>query len=107
MILSFSKKADEDFEDIQKWMFSNGVDEETIKNVLRQIFDSLEILETFPNAGSPLIAFNGMNTGYRYITKAGYLAFYRVISRDKVVVDRILSQKMNCLRFLLNDSSDL
>jgi plasmid stabilization system protein ParE len=107
MNLVFTEKADQDLEEVRSTLQALETTEEGIDQIFKRILLSIETLVTFPNAGPVLYAFNGFDTGYRYLESGDYLCFYRISIQKTIIIERILPKKMNCLHLLLGTENPI
>ncbi len=90
----FSKKSEQQIEEIYQYILSLSNDEDTAKKFINEMLDKTEVLKKHAFVGRQLEIIDNIVTQYRYVRYKDYLMFYRVDDK-KVYIDRILSSKMD------------
>ena len=84
----FSKRADEQVDEIYQYVLENSNDEATAKKFINELLDKTEILRKHAFVGRQLKLIDNIVTQYRFVRYKNYLIFYRVDDK-KVYIDRI------------------
>ena len=84
----FSKRADEQVDEIYQYVLENSNDEATAKKFINELLDKTEILRKHAFVGKQLKLVDNIVTQYRFVRYKNYLIFYRVDDK-KVYIDRI------------------
>lgn len=75
-------------------------------SVVAGIQNRVELLAAFPFSGTPLSSVCNLQTGYRFVSAMGYVAFYHV-AEGEVRVDRVLSQRSDRIAALFPGLTEL
>ena len=84
----FSKRADEQVDEIYQYVLENSNDEATAKKFINELLDKTEILRKHAFVGRQLKLIDNIVTQYRFVRYKNYLIFYMVDDK-KVYIDRI------------------
>ncbi len=93
MTLSVSKEAEIDLEDIwfytfEKWSLNQADD------YLKSIEEKFHLLISIPEFGTAL------TENYRYIVHQSHVIFYSILSKEKILIIRVLHSSMDFLQHL-------
>lgn len=102
--IQYSPEALNDLDEIWEYILLELGSPDAAENVVTNMMDAIDALETFPYQGAPLSSVAEIESDYRFILSGNYMAFYRVLEKS-VQVDRILYQKRDYLRILFGDLS--
>lgn len=72
------------------------------RRTVERILKAIRQLEQFPLSGTPL-QYNGVDTGYRYVTSGNYVTFY-IGTHTTAQVVRVLYGRRDTIRILLGCS---
>ncbi len=97
-----SPVAQEDIKRIKEYIACELHNISPSERISKAIFESIQSLRYFPEAGSPLSARLNITSNYRYIVCERYLIFYR-FEMNSVYVDRVLYERMDYIRILFDD----
>lgn len=101
--INYAPLAIQDLQDIRDYIASDLSSLSSANKVVEGILDRVDLLEDFPEQGTPLSAICPIKIDYRFVASGNYMVFYRVVAGD-VYVDRILYSKSNYLAKLLDGS---
>ena len=99
--VSVSKTAQRDLQLIRDYIRDELCNPIAAVRIMRALKKSVQSLATFSGRGRPLDALLSVHTEYRYLVCEGYCIFY-LETEEQVVVVRILHQRQDCLRALLD-----
>lgn len=85
----YTPEAEDDLAEILDYITGQLGSPAAAINTVAKIIKRIRELEQFPEMGTPLSSIINMNTDYRLIVCASYLAFYR-IDGDNVYIIRVL-----------------
>ena len=88
----FSKRSEQQIDDIYRYVLSVSNDEDTARKFIREMLNKTELLKKQAFVGRRLELVDGIITQYRFVRYKDYLLFYRVDDK-KVYIDRILNSK--------------
>ncbi|MFD2308667.1 type II toxin-antitoxin system RelE/ParE family toxin [Enterococcus termitis] len=97
--LSIAAQVERDLKEITFYLTELGMYQTNVDQLVNNIFDGLDQLQTHPLSGSPLANKTIIPTEIRYLIIDEYLIFYEVVERA-VNVYRILSSKQDFINIL-------
>ena len=84
-------------------VYRNGIGNPVAaRRTVERILKAIRQLEQFPLSGTPL-QYNGVDTGYRYVTSGNYVTFY-IGTHTTAQVVRVLYGRRDTIRILLGCS---
>lgn len=92
--IHYSSRALQDLDEIYDYIADHLKNVNAAQGVVNGILDAVETLASFPEAGSTLIFFPDLDSGYRYVRHKKYLAFYHLSGRN-IYIDRVLYGKQD------------
>lgn len=98
----FSKKSEQQINEIYQYVLSRSNDEDTAKQYVNELIDKTEILKKHAFVGRQLEIIDNIVTQYRFLIYKDYLMFYRV-DENKVYIDRILSSKTDYVKEFIKE----
>lgn len=98
----FSKKSEQQIDEIYQYVLSKSNDEDTAKQYVNELIDKTEILKKHAFIGRQLEIIDNIVTQYRFLIYKDYLMFYRV-DENKVYIDRILSSKTDYVKEFIKE----
>ena len=98
----FSKKSEEQIDEIYQYVLSKSNDTATAKKFINELIDKTEILKKHAFVGQQLKIIDDIITQYRFLIYKEYLIFYRV-DENKVYIDRILSSKTDYVKVFIKE----
>lgn len=99
--LHFSEAAQNDLIEIKEYVEKELLNPTAATATVRRILSSLQILQTFAEAGAPLSSVVDIESAYRYIISGNYVSFYRT-HENNVYIDRILYCRRDFMRVLFD-----
>lgn len=98
--LRYSPEALKDLDEIWEYIEMELCNPEAVQGTVDAILDATERLRQFPQSGARINAASAIASDYRFVQAGHFLAFYR--HQDSIVyIDRILYERRDCLRILL------
>ena len=98
----FSKKSEQQIDEIYQYVLSKANDEDIAKKYVNELIDKTEILKKHAFVGRQLEIIDNIVTQYRFLVYKDYLIFYRV-DENKVYIDRILSSKTDYVKEFIKE----
>lgn len=102
--LHFSPEAQNDLLEIQAYIEQQLLNPPVSTATVNKIIDSLRVLQTYAQVGTPLDSIVNIETDYRFIVSGNYVSFYREHGKD-IYIDRILYTRRNFMRILFPDDT--
>ena len=102
--IRFAPEALRDLEEIRDYISEDLANLPAANNTVSGILDSIKILASFPEIGSPLSAIVNIETNYRFLVCGSYMAFYR-FEADTVHVIRVLYGRRSYMEILFGKQS--
>ena len=100
--LLYSPEAENDLEDIKKYISEELNNPSAAINTLTKIVKCIRRLEQFPELGARLSSIVDVLTDYRFLVCAKYIAFYRTDGNEVFIV-RILYGRRDYLKILVEE----
>lgn len=100
--LLYSPEAENDLEDIKKYISEELNNPSAAINTLTKIVKCIRRLEQFPELGARLSSIVDVLTDYRFLVCAKYIAFYRTDGNEVFIV-RILYGRRDYLKILFEE----
>lgn len=100
--VQISPLAQQDMLNIRQYIETELGNPVTARRTVERILKAVRQLEQFPLSGAPL-QYNGVDTGYRYVTSGNYVAFY-IGTHTTAQVVRVLYGRRDTIRILLGHS---
>lgn len=100
--VQISPLAQQDMLNIRQYIETELGNPVAARHTVERILKAIRQLEQFPLSGTPL-QYNGVDTGYRYVTSGNYVAFY-IGTRTTAQVVRVLYGQRDTTRILLGRS---
>ena len=94
--------AQQDLLNIRQYIETELANPTAARRTVERMLKTIRRLEKFPLSGTPL-QYNGVDTGYRYVTSGNYVAFY-IGTHTTVQVARVLYGRRDTIRILLGRS---
>ena len=98
--IKFSPMSLQDLDEIWEYVAITLENRQAAGKIVDDILDKVQLLEDFPEMGTPMYRQTGIGSEYRFLICGSYLVFYRP-SEASVYIDRILYRKRECVRILL------
>ena len=98
-VIIFSPKASEDLDSIKTYIESELGSPQTANEKILEILDAINNLAVFPEIGPSLKGKIDSLSRFRCLSVSNCIVFYRV-ELDKVLVVRILNNRMDYLKIL-------
>lgn len=102
--LHFSPEAQNDLLEIQAYIEQQLLNPSAAIATVNKIINSLRVLQTYTQVGTPLESVVNVETDYRFIVSGNYASFYRVRGSE-IYIDRILYTRRNFMRILFPDDA--
>ena len=84
--IRYTPEAEDDLAGIKKYITEQLENPVAAVNTITKITKSIRRLELFPESGSRLSSIIDLNTDYRFLVCANYLAFYRINGNDVNII---------------------
>ena len=97
--VQISPLAQQDILNIRRHIETELGNPAAARRTVERILKSVHQLEQFPLSGAPL-QYNGVDTGYRYVTSGNYVTFY-IGTHTTAQVVRMLYGRRDTIRILL------
>lgn len=93
-----TEKAASDIDGIASYMLQSGAGADTMRNFINRIYDGMENLSAFSDAGSNPRNRSLLTQGYKFIVCGQYIIFYRMEDAVIYVAD-VFDSKNDCFRY--------
>ena len=103
--VTVSREARKDLINIHRYISAELENPQAANRLIHELRSAVEDLRLFPRRGRPLDALISVHTEYRYLPCENYCIFY-LENEENVLIVRILHQRQDYLRALLNGSFD-
>ena len=100
--VQISPLAQQDMLNIRQYIATELGNPVAARRTVERILKAIRQLEQFPLSGTPL-QYNGVDTGYRYVTSGNYVTFY-IGTHTTAQVVRVLYGRRDTIRILLGCS---
>ena len=100
--VQISPLAQQDMLNIRQYIETELGNPVAARRTVERILKAIRQLEQFPLSGTPL-QYNGVDTGYRYVTSGNYVTFY-IGTHTTAQVVRVLYSRRDTIRILLGCS---
>ena len=100
--VQISPLAQQDMLNIRQYIGTELGNPVAARRTVERILKAIRQLEQFPLSGTPL-QYNGVDTGYRYVTSGNYVTFY-IGTHTTAQVVRVLYGRRDTIRILLGCS---
>ena len=100
--LHLSVEAQNDLVEIKTYIEEELSNPTAALATVSRITQSLRILQTYAQAGTPLSSIADVASDYRFVVSGNYISFYRAYDSE-VYIDRILYARRDYMRILFGD----
>ena len=100
--LHLSVEAQNDLVEIKTYIEEELSNPTAALATVGRITQSLHILQTYAQAGTPLSSIADVASDYRFVVSGNYISFYRAYDSE-VYIDRILYARRDYMRILFGD----
>ena len=98
----YTPEAENDLAEIKDYLTGDLGNPTAAFNTVGKITKRIRGLEQFPEMGARLSSIIGVDTDYRYLVCAGYIAFYRFDGNDVCIV-RVLYGRRDYAKLLFGE----
>ncbi len=102
MRIEYSPIAIRDLDRVWAEVFEAAASEEIATKYIDDLMNQISPKRDFPRAGAPLY-YEGMFTGFYFVTFKSYMAFYKV-ETDRMLVSRVVYGKSDYMRTIFRRS---
>lgn len=101
MTVIYAPEAIRDLQKVKESVVEKFADTKLADDVVSDITKNIRNLEMFPKMGTQVTLSNGVEIGYRYLFCRHNYVFYK-IEQDTVHISRVLNEKQEFMRILMN-----
>ena len=102
MRIEYSPIAIRDLDRVWAEVFEASATEEIAAKYIDDLMDQIAAKRDFPKSGAPLY-YEGMFTGFYFVTFKSYMAFYKV-ETDRMLVSRVVYGKSDYMRTIFRNA---
>ena len=100
--IRYTPEAESDLTGIKKYISEQLMNPTAALSTVTKIIKRIRILEQFPELGTKLSSIIDINTDYRFLVCANYLAFYRIDGNDVFII-RVLYGRRDYITVLFGE----